>query len=308
MRINAVDLRQLRYFVHVAEELHFGRAAKRLNISQPPLSQQIKALENFLGVMLFRRTQRKVELTAAGKYLLPEAQRILQDMARVAEQTKKAEVGLTGRLRIGMNFSAPLHPFTSKLLQKFHKLYPHVRMELVLHEKSEPLQRTDMQGAQLDLALMWLEVGHLKGGIMKLDLAHDPLQAAVSSGHPLARKTRIHIRDLVGEPFITQTRLTNAQRYEGIIKAFASIKSHPRIMHEAGGLQFIMSMIAAGQGVSLMPSFLGRLGIEGVVLRPLVLPGGRKPPCMTYHLVGSASNLNPAAAIFFDVARSLGAS
>src|SRR4051812_37728862 len=132
MRINAIDLRQLRYFVSVAEELLFGRAAKKLNISQPPLSQQIKALENHLGVTLFHRTQRKVELTAAGAYLLPEAQRILQEMARVAGQTQRTEAGLSGYLRIGVNFSAPLHPFTPKLLEKFHKLYPDVHVELVL--------------------------------------------------------------------------------------------------------------------------------------------------------------------------------
>ena len=91
MRINAIDLRQLRYFVCVAEELHFGRAARRLNMSQPPLSQQIKALEEHLGVTLFRRTQRKVELTAAGQFLLPEARSILQDVGRVAELTRQTE-------------------------------------------------------------------------------------------------------------------------------------------------------------------------------------------------------------------------
>ncbi len=104
MRINVIDFRQLRYFVCVAEELHFGRAAKRLNMSQPPLSQQIKALEAHLGVVLFQRTQRHVELTPAGDYLLPEARRILKDVSRVAEQTKQAEAGLTGHLRIGSIF------------------------------------------------------------------------------------------------------------------------------------------------------------------------------------------------------------
>ncbi len=147
MRLNALDLRHLRYFVAVAETLHFGRAARQLNISQPPLSQQIQALEAHLGVPLFERTKRRVALTSAGVYLLPEAQRILRDVVRIAEQTQEASQGLTGHLRIGFNFSAPLHPVTSKLLQKFRLQYPRIKLELVLHERPTVWQMVDLKAA-----------------------------------------------------------------------------------------------------------------------------------------------------------------
>lgn len=303
MRINAVDLRQLRYFVCVAEELHFGRAARRLNMSQPPLSQQIKALENHLGVVLFRRTQRVVELTPAGNFLLPEARRILHDMGRVAEQTRQAESGLTGHLRIGVNFSAPLHPFTPKLLQKFHKAYPHVRVELVLHEQANALQLADIAAAHLDLALIWLDAGHKAADLTRVDLAADPLDAVVPAAHPLAAKSRIHIRDLAGLPFIAQPRHAGTQRFGGIIRAFQSIDAEPRIVYEALQMPLVMSMVAAGQGVTLLPSFLSRIGMAGVVFRPLVLPRGKPPPSMTYNLIAPAAVRNPAAANFIALAK-----
>ncbi len=303
MNINAIDLRQLRYFVCVAEELHFGRAAKRLHMSQPPLSQQIKALEQHVGVSLFRRTQRHVELTSAGQYLLPEARRILHDMARVAEQTRQAESGLTGHLRIGVNYSAPLHPLTPRLLQGFNRLYPHVMVELALHEQANVLQLADIKSAHLDLALIWLDGKHRDPDLLRLDLATDPLDAVVPADHPLAKKSRIHIRDLQGLPFIAQPRHAGTQRYEGITKAFASIGSEPRTIYEALQMPLVLSMVAAGQGVSLLPSFLRHLLMTGVVFRPLVLPRG-KPPTMTYNLIGLSSGKNPSAAHFFSYARS----
>ena len=304
MRINSIDLRQLRYFVVLAEELHFGRAAKRLNMSQPPLSQQIKALEEHIGALLFQRTQRHVELTSAGQYLLHEARRILSDVSRVAEQTKQAETGITGYLRVGLNFSAPFHPFTSKLLQAFHKKYPETRVDLVLHEQANILQLADIRSVHLDVALIWLDDLHQPADIKRLDLAHDELHVVVPKGHDLAKLTKIHIKDLVGLPLIAQPRHAGTQRHEEIMKAFATIESQPNIVYEVMQMPLVMNMISAGQGVSLLPSFLSHLPIQGVVFRPLVLPK-RKPPCMTYNLIGSVSNSNPAADNFFRLAESL---
>jgi DNA-binding transcriptional LysR family regulator len=304
MNINAVDFRQLRYFVAVAEELHFGRAARRLNMSQPPLSQQIKALENFLGIPLLRRTNRHVELTPAGHYLLPEAQRLLREMSQVAERTKQAEAGLTGHLRIGVNFSAPFHPFTSRLLQLFRERYPHVQTELVLHERPNILQLADIRSFDLDLALIWLDDSHQKADIFRLDLAKDDIQAVVSSDHPLAKKPRIHIRDFQDLPFISQPRHAGTQRYDCIMKAFASIDAQPRTMYEALQMPLVMSMVAAGQGVSLLPGFSRNLPIEGVMFRPLSLPRG-KPPYMTFNLISTTIRRNAAADNFIAIAQQL---
>jgi DNA-binding transcriptional LysR family regulator len=304
MHINQIDLKHLRYFVCVAEELHFGRAARRLNMSQPPLSQQIMALEDNLGVMLFKRTQRHVELTPAGEYLLPEARRLLHDMRRIAQQTKEAESGLIGHLRIGQNFSSPFHPFTTQLLHEFYKTYPYIKVELVLHEKSNLLQLLDLKTAHLDAALIWLDDSHSEPDITRLDLAKDPLDVVVPSNHPLAKQDKIHIRDLVGLPFISQPRHAGTQRYEGIFKAFATISESPKVMHEALQMPLVMNMVAAGQGVSLLPSFLGEIPMTGVVFRPLVMPRG-KAPTMTYNLIVPQNFKNPATRHFVQTARRL---
>ncbi len=304
MNIKGIDLRQLRYFVCVAEELHFGRAARRLNMSQPPLSQQIMALEDHMGVMLFKRTQRHVELTSAGEFLLPEARRILQDVERVATQTRQAESGLIGHIRIGQNFSSPFHPFTNRLLQKFHQTYPHIKVELVLHEQSNILQLTDLQSAHLDAALIWLDDGHIEVDIQRLNLAKDPLQVVLPEQHPLAQKDRIHIRDLVGLPFISQPRHSGTQRYEGIYKAFASIQETPNVLYENLQMPMVMNMVAAGQGVSLLPSFLSLIPMTGVVFKPLIIPKG-KAPCMTYNLITPRLFRNPATRHLYDLARSM---
>ena len=304
MRINAIDLRQLRYFIAVAEELHFGRAAKRLNLSQPPMSQQVKALEEHLGMMLLRRTKRHVELTPAGQYFLPEAKRILSDLERAAERTKQAEAGLTGHVRVGFNFSAPFHPFTAKLLQRFHRDYPQVQVELMLHERPNVLQLADIGGFDLDLALIWLDENYRKADLLRLDLATDALMAVVPESSPLAKKSSIHIRDLENLPFVAQPRHAGTQRYDGIVYAFASIRSQPRIIHEALQMPLVMSMVAAGQGVSLLPAFLAKIPMSGIVFRPLRLPRG-KPPVMTYNLVAPKIQKNAAATHFIELARKL---
>lgn len=304
MNINAVDLRHLKYFVCVAEELHFGRAARRLNMSQPPLSQQIMALEDHMGVMLFKRTQRHVELTPAGEFLLPEARRILHDVDRIAKQTKQVESGLIGYLRIGQNFSSPFHPMTTKLLHKFHQEYPHVKIELVLHEQANILQLTDLQSAKLDAALIWLDDGHTESDISRLNLAKDSLQVVLPTGHPLTKKDKIHIRDLVGLPFISQPRYAGTQRYDGIHQAFSAIGETPNVMYEALQMPLVMNMVAAGQGVSLLPAFLGLIPMTGVVFKPLVVPGG-KAPCMTYNLITPQTFRNPATRHLHNLAKAM---
>lgn len=263
------------------------------------------ALEEHLGVMLFKRTQRHVELTAAGEFLLPEARQLLLEMSRIAQQTKQVESGLTGHLRIGQNFSSPFHPFTTHLLHEFHTQFPFIKVELVLHEKANILQLADIQTAHLDAALIWLDDGHSEADIMRLDLAKDALQVVLPSGHPLASKDKIHIRDLVGLPFISQPRYAGTQRYEGIYQAFSSIGEKPNVMYEALQMPLVMNMVAAGQGVSILPAFLGAIPMTGVIFCPLALPNGKKAPCMTYNLITPTIFKNPAVKHFYHLAKRL---
>jgi len=303
MRINAIDLRQLRYFVAVAEELHFGRAARRLNLSQPPLSQQIMALEEHLGVMLFQRTKRHVALTPAGQHLLPEARRILRDMERIAEQTKEAQKGLTGHLRIGANFSAPLHPFTSRLLQRFRQHYPQIGIELVLHERPNLLQLVDIQAHDLDAALVWLDEGHVPSSIVRFDMARDPLSVALPIGHPLVAQQRITALDLKEVAMIAPSQHAGTQLYDGIWRLFAPLGSQPHIVYESPNMPFTLNMVAAGQGIALLPDFLQKLPVSGVVFRPLAVPRGMKTPSMTLNLIAPRLGLKAAATHFIEIAK-----
>ncbi len=305
MRINAIDLRQLRYFIAVAEELHFGRAARRLNMSQPPLSQQIMALEEHLDVMLFQRTKRHVALTPAGLHLLPEARRILRDMERLAEQTREAQRGLTGHLRIGANFSAPMHPFTSRLLQRFQQHYPHIGIELVLYELPSILQLVDIQAYDLDAALVWLDEGHLSPNIVRFDLARDMLCVALPLGHPLARKQKIAAIDLQEEAMIAPPAHAGTQLYDGIRWIFAALGSQPRIVYESPNMPFSLNMVAAGQGIAILPEFLQKLPVSGVVYRPLVVPRSVKKPSMTMNLIAPRLGLKATTAHFIEVAKKL---
>jgi len=305
MHINAIDLRQLRYFVAVAEELHFGRAARRLNLSQPPLSLQIKALEDHLGVMLLRRTKRHVSLTAAGQHLLPEARRLLRDVERIAEQTREAKRGVTGVLRLGVNFSAPLHPLTGKLLRQFRQAYPQVGVELVLHERPNLLQLVDIRATDLDAALIWLDEGHKAADILRVSLAQDALHVVLPADHALVRKPKIAVKDLLDMPLIAPTRHAGTQLYDGIMRVFASCQSQPRIVYETMQMPLTLNMVAAGQGIALLPDFLRLQPVEGVVFRPLVMPRRLRVPVMTLNLIALQVNSNAVVDNFVQIARRL---
>jgi DNA-binding transcriptional LysR family regulator len=219
-----------------------------------------------------------------GQYFLSEARALLQDLERLMLQTKQAEAGLVGHIRLGMNFSAPFHPMTSKLLQAFRIRFPHIHLELALHERPNILQLTDISSSGLDAALIWLDVEHKKHDIVRVDLAKDPIEAVVPTDHPLAERATIPIQALRDLPFISQSRHAGTQRYDCIMQAFASIGAQPKTVYEALQMPLAMSMVAAGQGVSLLPSFLRMLPIAGAVFKPLKLPKG-KPPVMTYNLI-----------------------
>lgn len=301
MNINHIDLRHLRYFIAVAEELHFGRAAKRLNISQPPLSQQIMALENHLGVLLFRRHNRHVELTPAGHFLLPEAKRLAREVGQIAIQTKNAENGMSGHLRIGVNFSAPLHPFTAVLLREYRKRYPAVQLELVLHERPNILQLVDIVSSDLDLALIWLDQDHQKASIQRLDLAWDPLDAVVPLDHPLAKCTTMDLRKMAEYPFIAPPRDSGTQLYEGARAAFWSVQRKSEVLYEALQMPLILSMVAAGQGLALLPRFLSHLPNPGVAFVPLAKKKGEAFG-MTFNLVAHRTIRKAHAQNFYDLA------
>ena len=260
-----LDLRQLRYFVAVAEELHFGRAALRLHISQPPLSQQIQALEVTLGVRLFNRTKHKVELTTAGAQLLKDARALLGEAQKTAVRVKAAEQGQIGTLNIGLNYTSPLSPSLSSALHHFSKQYPNVGLEF--HENTSAKQLTGLQNHSLDLCFIWPTLDDLAAPIKLHTLSNDTLQIVLRSDHPLARKKHIAATDLRDYPIFSNSP-PNPHRFlfctgNGLQKSRLPTGCQNR--HHSNA--FYPQLYCHGFGVTFLPEFLTRIRPKGVLFR-----------------------------------------
>lgn len=259
------DRRQLRYFVAVAEDLHFGHAARRLHISQPPLSQQIAALEDDLGVKLFFRTKRKVEITPAGQQFLKDARAILSDMDKAAEHARAAAAGQTGVLRIGLNYSAPISPKLSAIFRRFVKLYPKVGLELC--ENTSAKQLDGLYHRTLDLCFIWPTRDDASPDIGIHPLGKDKLQLVSAREHPLARKAHLAPQDLYGQTIFLTLRQTRMDFYDALMTACRKAGFEPEIRTDLIQLPFIMNVAAARQGIAFIPDFFHRIRPEGTVFR-----------------------------------------
>jgi len=263
-----LELRHFRYFVAVAEELHFGRAARRLHISQPPLSQQIQAMEAHLGATLFHRSRRRVELTEAGALLLGEARKALAQ-AELAEATvRRASKGEVGSLQIGFTGSSPFNEVMPRLVGRFRRAWPDVQLSL----------REMSTAAQLDaLAEGTLDIGFARPGTevnlpeVELRLVQrEPLLAAFNTDHPLAARDRVAMADLAGQPFILHPRQIGTGLYDRVMGLAAAAGFTPQVVIEAHQMSGIVSLAAIGLGVSVVPEAMRRVTIDGLELRPLV--------------------------------------
>jgi DNA-binding transcriptional LysR family regulator len=256
-----MELRDLRAFAAVAEELHFGRAAVRLHMDQPPLSQRIKALEEELGARLFSRTSRSVALTAAGRLFLERARDILARAEEAAEAATAAGRGEAGRLRIGFMGPAmdgPL-PFA---LRDFRERYPKVSLELL--EKGSAGQAEDILAGRLDAGFVRL-FGDTPRGLAAELFVREPYVAALPSGHALAGEGRIPLAALRDEPFIMFPRRMQPALFDAMMAACATAGFTPRISQEAATKRTSVSLAAAGFGAALVHASSWRSPREGVV-------------------------------------------
>ncbi len=268
-----MDLRHLRYFLHVAEEMHFGRAAKRLGISQPPLSQQIKSLETELGVDLFDRTSRKVSLTEAGLLFLPEARKTVEQAEKAFETARRARRGEVGRLAIAFTTSAPFVDRVANALYGFRQDYPDV--ELTLAEMGRDEQIDLVERGMLDLGIVRdFNPPDLPDTLTRLCLLEEDILLAMREDHPLALSGEpVLLADLAGHPFV----LYDAQRGAGFTDNFdmlcAAAGFTPIISQEASGLATLLGLVSAGFGVTILSRSLTRLHPEALVYRSLVGAG-----------------------------------
>jgi DNA-binding transcriptional LysR family regulator len=264
-----MELRHLRYFVAVAEELHFRRAAIRLNISQPPLSQQIQQMEEELGVILFERTNRRVELSGAGRLFLPEARATLEQADRARRIAMKAGAGELGELRLSMFPSAPLMPRISAGIRDYRESFPEVT--LLLHEMESRDQIAALTERRVDIAIVRNAALPAEAGDVGVQLvATDRLVVAMRTGHPLLRRRgAIALRALSGEPFV----FYGPKMGDTIPQLVRNLCRHagfePEISQLANANSTMIGLVAAGLGIAIIPSALARLAPPDIAIRPL---------------------------------------
>jgi DNA-binding transcriptional LysR family regulator len=272
-----MDLRQLRYFVTVAEEGHITRAAERLGIQQPPLSQQIRALEAGLGVQLFRRKPRGVELTDAGHALFADARAILAQVEHVVAATQRTARGEQGRVVVGFTSSAPFHPFVPRVIRGFREAYPLVSLALEEAGTGELIEA--LHGERIDVAFIRSPVGDPLG-IALHPLLDEALCVALPANHALAGSddAPLPLPALAAETFILYRRPMGPGLYDAIIAACHGAGFSPRVGQEAPRITSTLNLVAVGLGVSVVPASLRRLQMDGIAYRKLAPSPALKAP------------------------------
>ncbi len=262
-----IELRHLRYFMAVAEELHFGRAAERLHMAQPPLSQQIRQLEDELGFSLFHRTKRSVQLTEAGQAFLTESQKLFKQFEQAIETGRRVSRGEQGQLVIGFISSAAYNVLPA-ILRSFRSQVPQVRLEL--HEMGTKEQLDGLRDGKID-------VGFLRPPLEDKTLScttimREPMVVALPETHPLVEQPQIVLSSLANEAFILFPRLQSPRVYDQIISLCQQAGFSPTVVQEAMQMQTIVSLVAGGIGIAIVPISLNNLQRTGVVYKPLEQP------------------------------------
>jgi DNA-binding transcriptional LysR family regulator len=290
-----MELRRLRYFVTVAEELHFGRAARKLHMSQPPLSIQIRALESELGVTLLNRTQRQVSLTHAGHAFLLEARKILAQVDQAVLTTRRAGRGEIGELAVGF-ISVADYNVLPVVLREFRRRYPMVN--LTLRESTTDVQIQDLVAGRIDVGFVLPPVG--APGIETVPILREPLIAALPGRHPLAaRPGKIALSALRGSPFILFPRPMAPGLYDAIVSYCRAAGFSPQVEQEAIQMQTIVSLVSAELGVALIPESLRNLQRTGVVYKPL----RERSPLTEIQLAWRSNDDLPTLKLFLELAR-----
>ena len=265
-----MELRHLRYFVAVAEELHFTRAAERLHIAQPPLSQQIRALEAELGVQLFERTRRSVVLTDAGHALLAKARALLAATQALPQELQRIARGETGLLRIGFSSTLPLTKVLRDVVAEHRRTHPDVALNL--REMHSASQFEGLRRGELDVGLVRYNE-HAPEGIRLTLLRRDPLRLVVPSTHRFAKRRSVRIDDCRDEAFIGFPGDAGTGTGPLLKRLCAQAGFEPRIAQEAREATTQIGLVAAGLGVAVLPAPLEAVRIEGVHYVPLAGEG-----------------------------------
>jgi DNA-binding transcriptional LysR family regulator len=290
-----MDLKQLRSFLCVSEELHFGRAAERLGMSQPPLSQQIRALEEELGVRLFERSSRRVQITEAGRLFEPEARRTLAQADHARMVARMALHGQRGRLRISFTSSGPYVAPLAQALHTYRQHYPEVELtvrELGTHDQIEMLRREEIDLGMVRTA----SAPTLPASLAARCLVEEEMMVAVRADHPLATQIQLpSLLECAQHPLVITTAAGASSYYEDVFARTRAAGIPLRIASEAAGLATLLGLVAAGFGATLLPRSLMRLRVDNVVYRPL------SEPVMTRLWLIHPERPRPTAQAFLDI-------
>ncbi|EXY04715.1 MULTISPECIES: LysR substrate-binding domain-containing protein [Bacillus cereus group] len=247
-----MELRHIRYFLALAEELNFSRAAEKLHIAQPPLSKQIKELEEEIGAKLFNRTKRHVELTNAGQVFLDKSYKILDQVEQACISTRLTSTGTEGELVIG--FSGSVQDLIPTI-QRYRERYP--KFGIVLQQLSTTIQVKNLIEKKIDIGILAAPINSSKIHVRPVKKVC--LRAIIPEKHPLAIKQSIYIHDLENEPFIMATKSAAPFYYETFMNLFQSVGFAPKITVQANDLQTVSALVANGMGVALLPSSINPL-------------------------------------------------
>jgi DNA-binding transcriptional LysR family regulator len=272
-----MELRHLRTFLALAEELHFGRTAARLHVAQSAVSQTIRALEEELGVPLFVRSKRQVTLAPAGHAFVDNARGVLAELERGAQAARAAGSGETGQLVIGLSLAAALTA-VPRLIARFRERHPAV--EVRIEPSSSVEQLAMLRSGRCDVGFMPLnpELSGFETRIVELA----PLMVLAPNGHPLARKKSLPLTALADQPLIFLRRTAEPRTYAAFERRCMAAGFVPRIVVEAGQVEILLGLVAAGVGLSVVPRFIASMRFPGVVAVPLV-PAGKGGIIAVWH-------------------------
>ena len=292
----AITLNQLRYVCELAAAGHFGRAADRLNMSQPPLSRQIAALEDDLGTALFDRTPKGVDLTPAGRQFRDDAADILRLVAQARRNAAAAGRGEAGAVTLGFTMCAA-YSIVPKLTRLYGRAFPEV--DLRIREVMPNALEQSLRDGTIDAAISFPGIDAAR--FARLALLREPLSVVLPAGHRLAQRTTLAVEDLAGERFVIVPRSQAAALHDSIVQRCQAAGFDPIIGLEVYLQQTIVNLVAEDLGVAFVPASMQRARIEGAVFRPVA-----DPPTIDQLLFWSPSNKNPCLAGFVTICRSAG--
>lgn len=295
-----MELRQMRYFVAVAEELHFGRAAERTHVAQPALSKQVRNLERELGVELLDRSERRVKLTDAGSAFLQKAYSVLEGAGEAERAAVRAGRGEVGHLSLGFT-GYTLYGVMPEAVRAFGERFPGV--ELSVQEGCTRTLTEGLMNGRFDVGLLHPPVaGEAEDALALETVASEPLIAALPEEHPLSGRAEISVADLADDPFVLCPRVSGPYYHDAIVAACRAAGFGPRVANESGLPQTVIGLVSAGVGVSLVWESMGNLNRPGVAYAKLSGPTPRLATAVAWR----RGNPSAVAKAFVEVVRGLG--